>query len=518
MLIMEHFDRAARRFPDRPFVVSADGDLTHREMAAHVSAIANAIARQGLGAGTNIAVLTPNHPLGMACNYAILKAGCVWVPCNHRNPIRDTVVQVTAQDVRWLFYHSSLEEHAVAIQKSVPALRGMTPIDRATVSGVGLLEWTRGFAPGAPLPERGMDDAAAIISSGGTTGVPKGAVHTNRSYGANMANYWAAFDFMSAPPVHLVVAPLTHAAGVMHMAMMGTGATHVLSPSADPEMLLELVQRHRVTLMFLPPTIIYMLLAHPRLKQYDCSSLRHFLFGAAPMSVEKLREAIEHFGPILCHLYGSTETLVMNTILPPEEMADVLVTPAHARRIASCGREGPFSRVEIIDEDGTVLPPNERGEIAVRGEFLMAGYYKEPEKTTASRTNGWHRMGDIGLKDEDGYIYIVDRKGDMIITGGFNVFPGEVEQAVLANPAVQDCVVVGIPHEKWGEAILAAVEVKAGCHLDTEELIAQCKAQLGSVKAPKFVHVVEQLPRSPVGKTLRRAVRAPYWEGRSTLI
>ena len=517
MLIVEQFERAVRRFPDRPFVISSDGNLTHREMADRVGAVANAIVRQGLDAGSHVALLTPNHPLGMACQYAILKAGCVWVPCNYRNPVADTIQQVAAQDVRWLFYHSSMEAHAAAVRAAVPALEGMTPIDRATASEPAMLDWAAAFTPGAALPERGMDDVAAIISSGGTTGAPKGALHTNRTYEMNTAGYWAAFDF-TIPPVHLVVAPLTHAAGVVHLALVGAGATHVLSPSADPEVLLDLVERHRVTLLFLPPTIIYMLLAHPRLKQYDCSSLRYFLFGAAPMSIDKLREAIDHFGPILCHLYGSTETLVMNTILPPDELADVLATPAHARRIASCGREGPFARVEIIDDEGRVLPPNERGEIAIRGGFVMQGYYKEPEKTAATRINGWHRMGDIGIKDEDGYLYIVDRKTDMIITGGFNVFPAEVEQAVLAHPAVQDCAVVGIPHEKWGEAILVAVELKPGCALDAEELIACCKAELGSVKAPKFVEFVDTLPRSPVGKTLRRVVRARYWEGRETVI
>ena len=517
MLIVEQFERAVRRFPDRPFVIDSDGSLTHREMADRVGTVANAIVGQGLHAGSHVALLTPNHPLGMACQYAILKAGCVWVPCNYRNPVADTIRQVAAQDVRWLFYHSSMEAHVAAVRAAVPGLEGVTPIDHATASGPAMLDWAAGFVPGSTLPERGMDDVAAIISSGGTTGAPKGALHTNRTYEVNTAGYWAAFDF-SVPPVHLVVAPLTHAAGVVHLALAGTGATHVLTSSADPETLLELIERHRVTLLFLPPTIIYMLLAHPRLKQYDCSSLRYFLFGAAPMSVEKLREAINQFGPILCHLYGSTETLVMNTILPPDELADVFATPAHARRIASCGREGPFARVEIIDDDGTVLPPNTRGEIAIRGGFVMQGYYKEPEKTAATRINGWHRMGDIGVKDEDGYVYIVDRKTDMIITGGFNVFPAEVEQAVLAHPAVQDCVVVGIPHEKWGEAILVAVELKPGCALDTEELIARCKAELGSVKAPKFVEVVDTLPRSPVGKTLRRVVRAPYWEGRDTVI
>jgi len=174
MLVMEHFDRAVRRFPDRPLVISRDGDLTHREMAERVALVANAIVRQGLGADTKIALLTPNHPLGMMCEYAISKAGCVWVPCNWRNPVLDTVRQVAALDVHWLFYHSSLEDYAVAVRNAVPGLAGITPFDRPTPSGSTALDWAAGFAPGAALPERTMDDAVSIISSGGTTGVPKG--------------------------------------------------------------------------------------------------------------------------------------------------------------------------------------------------------------------------------------------------------------------------------------------------------------------------------------------------------
>ncbi|KMO32362.1 class I adenylate-forming enzyme family protein [Methylobacterium aquaticum] len=515
MLVIEQFERAARRFPERAFVVDERQTLSHREMAARVEKVANALVRAGAGAGLHVGLLTPNHPLGLVAQYGIIKAGCVWVPFNYRNTVADTVRQAISLDVRWVFYHSSLCAHVEAMREGMPDLLGAIPIDAPDGAGPAMMEWAAGFAPGAPLPDRRMDDPVSILSTGGTTGVPKGAVHTNRTYEMNTAGYWAAFDF-TAPPVHLVVAPLTHAAGVIHWALSGLGATTVLSPSADPDVVLGLIERHRVTFLFLPPTIIYMLLAHPRLHAYDCSTLKHFAFGAAPMSAEKLREAINRFGPILCHLYGSTETLVMNTVLRPDELADVLVTPAHAGRIASCGREGPFARVEIIDEEGTVLPPGERGEIAIRGGFVMAGYYNEPEKTVATRINGFHRMGDIGVKDADGFLYIVDRKSDMIITGGFNVFPTEIEQVVLAHPAVRDCVVVGVPHPKWGEAVLAAVELKPGCTLDADELIACCKAELGSVKAPKLVEVVDELPRSTVGKVLRRAVRARYWEGHAT--
>ena len=517
MLTIEHFQRAAKYHPDRPFVVSDDGSYSHAEMAMLVDRVANAIVSAGLEAGTHISVLSPNHPLGMACQLGIFQAGCVWVPGNYRNSAADTARQFRALDVRWLFHHSSMEAYVASIRDELPLLRGIVAMDRATATAQSLDEWADGFPAGAAMPTRSLDDTLCIMSTGGTTGVPKGAVHTHRSWQANIANYLAEFDF-SVPPVHLVIAPLTHAAGVVSWAMIGSGATHVLSPAADPETILSLIEKHRITFLFLPPTIIYMLIAHPGLKDYDCSSLRHFVFGAAPMSVDKLRETFAHFGPILIHLYGSTETLVMNTILRAEDLTAALNGTGREALTASAGREAPFMRTEIVGDAGELLGPDTPGEIVVRGQSVMSGYYNEPGKTAASRIDGWHRTGDVGFKDADGYLYIVDRKSDMIISGGFNVYPGEVEQVVLMHPSVRDCVVVGIPDEKWGEAVLAAIELKADCTVEAADLIAFCKERIGSVKSPKFVRVFDELPRSPVGKTLRRAVRDGYWVGRTRQI
>ena len=311
MLVIEQFERAARRFPERPFVIGNDSTLSHREMAERTASVANALVRSGIDAGTHVGLLAPNHPLGLVAQYAILKAGCVWVPFNYRNTVAETVRQARSLDVRWIFYHSSFHAHVAAILEGVPGLLGAIPIETPDALRPSMIQWANTFPPGAPLPERAMDDPVSILSSGGTTGIPKGAVHTNRTYEANTAGYWSAFKF-SSPPVHLVVAPLTHAAGVMQLSLNGLGTTTVLSPSADPDVVLGLIERHGVSFMFLPPTIIYMLLASPRIADYDCSSLRQFCFGAAPMSVDKLRDAIERFGPILCHLYGSTETLVID--------------------------------------------------------------------------------------------------------------------------------------------------------------------------------------------------------------
>ncbi|CAO3428085.1 class I adenylate-forming enzyme family protein [Azospirillum endophyticum] len=517
MLAIEHFERAVQRFGDRPVVVHETGSITYRDMATLVDRIAAALVNSGVEPGARVSILSPNHPHVLACQYAIMKAGCVWVPSNHRNLPADTVRQFQTLGVEWLFHHSTLEEHAARAREEVAGIRGFVAIDRETQGAPALTEWIRHHPPLASFPEGRMDDPIAIMTTGGTTGLPKGAIHTNRSWEANIANFFATLSFRR-PPVHLVVAPLTHATGVFHWTLVSRGATHVIAPSADPAVILGLIERHKVNVVFLPPTIIYMILAHSDLHRYDCSSLEYFMFGAAPMSVDKLREATRIFGPVMSQIYGSTETPIMNTVMRREELAECLENPALLHRLASAGREAPFSRVEIVDDAGHRLGLGQRGEIVVRGDFLMKEYYEDPKRTADAKVDGWFHSGDLGYKDEDGYVYIVDRKNDMIISGGFNVYPAEVEQTVLAHPAVQDCAVVGVPHEKWGEAVLAAVELKAGCALDEDEFFTFCKSRLGSVKAPKLLEIVDALPRSAVGKTLRRAVRARHWEGRGSVI
>lgn len=518
MLAIEYVDRAVERFPHRVAVTDGELAITWGEMGDIVDRIARALVANGVRPGTHIAILSFNHPMVLACQYAILRAGCVWVPANPRNPAPDTAQQFAKLDVKWLFHHSGMEDYLDSVRGELAGIEGTVPIDAPSRGREEVNVWAASFTHAVTLPAGDMDDVIWIGSTGGTTsGQMKGAVHTNRSWEINLANFYVAHPF-KAPPVHLVVAPLTHAAGVFHWGLMGREATHVICPSADPEMILSMIERHRATILFLPPTIIYMLLAHPRLQDFDLSSLEFFGFGAAPMSVEKLKEAVAVFGPCLYQAYGSTETLILNAYLTREELADAAANPARAHRLASIGREGPFSRIGIMDEEGALLPAGERGEIVMRSGSVLREYYKDPERTAQSRLFGWHHTGDIGYKDEDGFVYLVDRKNDMIITGGFNVYPAEIEQVVLAHPSVQDCAVVGVPDEKWGEMVIAAVELKAGAAFDSDAFLAFCRERVGGVKAPKRVEVLDIMPRSPVGKTLRRVVRDRFWTGRDRQI
>jgi acyl-CoA synthetase (AMP-forming)/AMP-acid ligase II len=310
---------------------------------------------------------------------------------------------------------------------------------------------------------------------------------------------------------------MTHAAGGSALAYAAMGMTNVMLPGFDPQLVMEAIERHRVTHLFLPPTAIYRLLAHPDVRRRDYSSLRFFQCSSAPMSIVKLKEAVEVFGPVMINGFGQTETGLNGTVFPPAEIA-AAVASGDDRRLGSVGRAGPLFRVEIMDDEGRLLPPETPGEIVMQSYQLFAGYYRNEAETLASRAGGWHHTGDIGMKDADGYLYVVDRKKDMIISGGFNVYPAEVERVVADHPAVQDCAVVGAPHEEWGELVTAVVELKAGRQATSAEIIAFCRERLSGVKTPKAVQFVAELPRSPVGKVLRRKVREPFWAGRERSI
>jgi acyl-CoA synthetase (AMP-forming)/AMP-acid ligase II len=345
-----------------------------------------------------------------------------------------------------------------------------------------------------------------LVGTGGTTGLPKGVMLTARNLETMTALTLMGYPF-AGRPAYLALAPLTHAAGVLCFPVLALGGRIVVMTTPDLGRFLALVERERITHTFLPPTLIYMLLGHEALPATDRSSLQCFWYGAAPMSTARLEEALERIGPVMAQLFGQSEAPMMVSMLPPAEHFDADGSVA-TRRLASAGRPAPLVQVAIMDPKGTVLPTGERGEIVVRGSLVMAGYYKDPEATAAASRFGWHHTGDVGYLDEEGYLFIVDRLKDMIITGGFNVYSAEVEQALMQHPAVRDCAVIGLPDEKWGERVEAVVELKPGETVAGPALIAFVKERIGSVKAPKQIAVWPELPRSRVGKVLKTDVRA----------
>ncbi len=343
-----------------------------------------------------------------------------------------------------------------------------------------------------------------IVGTGGTTGTPKGVMLTGRNLETMTALTLIGYPF-EGRPVYLALAPLTHAAGVLCFPILACGGEIVVMRTPDVGGFLLHIERHRVTHTFLPPTLIYMVLAHEELPATDLSSLQCFWYGAAPMSATRLEEALTRIGP-MAQLFGQTEAPMMISTMSPADhyRSDGSIA---VERLSSAGRPAPLVTVAVMGDEGALLPNGERGEIVVRSTLVMAGYYKNKEATAEASRFGWHHTGDIGYLDDDGFLYIVDRAKDMVITGGFNVYSTEVEQALLAHPAVQDCAVIGLPDEKWGERITAVLQLLPGQSVEPAEVKAFVKARIGSVKAPKQIEVWPDLPRSKVGKVLKTEIK-----------
>lgn len=351
-----------------------------------------------------------------------------------------------------------------------------------------------------------------IVGTGGTTGRPKGVMLTGTNIETMTALTLMSYPWPERParPTYLALAPLTHAAGVLCFPVLASGGSVVIMRTPDVAGFLDLVASERVTHTFLPPTLIYMVLDHPALATTDLSSLQCFWYGAAPMSSRRLEEALTRIGPVMAQLFGQTEAPMMISTMAPRDHFRADGSIAH-ERLSSAGRPAPLVTVSIMGEEGALLPPGERGEIVVRSSLVMRGYYKNPEATAEASAYGWHHTGDIGFLStepgDEGFLHIVDRAKDMVITGGFNVYSTEVEQALMAHPAVADCAVVGLPDEKWGERLTAVLQLRPGQSVAPEEVQAFVKDRIGSVKTPKQIEVWEDLPRSKVGKVLKTEIK-----------
>ena len=513
MRLIDYFDRGVSRNPQGACLIDGERSLTFTATSKLTHQIANGLIAGGMKPLMVGAVLSPNDMVAFACILGLLRAGMAWMPLTARNSLDDNIYILDSNECNWLFYHSSFEKDLAAIRQGAHHIQGYICVDKPNGPDPWLYDWLKDVSTSAPYISAQPDDLVSIWPSGGTTGRSKGVMLTHLNFTTMIANFCASMHY-EEPPIHLVAAPMTHAAGCVAFPLLAMGATQVVLPRADPLEMMQAIQKHRVSTLFLPPTAIYSMLAHPQVRTFDYSSLRHFIYAAAPMSSEKLKEAMEIFGPVMAQTYGQAESPMLCTFMSPHEH-NVVGHPQLERRLQSCGRPTVFTQVEIMDDEGKLLGPEERGEIVTRGNLVMKGYYKNPKATEEASKFGWHHTGDIGLKDADGFVYIVDRKRDMIISGGFNLYPSEIEQAIWGHPSVQDCAVIGVPDEKWGEAVKAVIECKPGQSVSPEEIMSFCRERLGGMKAPKTVEVWPYLPRSAVGKVLKKDIREKFWAGQT---
>ncbi|NVM88689.1 long-chain fatty acid--CoA ligase [Variovorax sp. SG517] len=505
MRLVDYLDKGAQLGAHSPCLTMGASSLSYAQVQRISWRVARGLQRAGIRPGDKVAVLSSNDATAFATVFGISRAGCVWCPINPRNEASENAYVLDAFDCACLVFHGNYAAMVEQMRSQLPKLQALVCLDQRQAFAPSLDDWLEGLDD-SPFDIAPPDDLAMIAGTGGTTGQPKGVMLSGRNLEAMSALTLMGYPF-EGRPVYLALAPLTHAAGVLCLPVMALGGQVVIMPRPDLGEFLGLIEEHRVTHTFLPPTLIYMLLQHPQLAQTRLDSLQCFWYGAAPMSAARLEEALQKIGPVMAQLFGQTEAPMMISMMSPREHFNADGTIAR-HRLSSAGRPGPLVQVGVMNGDGVLLPTGESGEIVVRGSLVMLGYYKNPGATEEASRHGWHHTGDIGYLDADGFLYIVDRAKDMIISGGFNVYSAEVEQALLQHPDVQDSAVVGLPDEKWGERVVAVLQLHEGRQVDAEEIKAFVKARIGSVKAPKQIEVWLDLPRSRVGKVLKKEVRA----------
>jgi long-chain acyl-CoA synthetase len=500
--------RHAAQQPDMPAIVY-DGRTTSYAALDHAaSRVANALIASGIKPQTRVAHLDKSSDEFFELLFGVAKANAVMVSVNWRLAPPEVLHIVDDAEAEILFVG---EEYFPVIEK----IRGELKTVRKIIAFGGHAEWEsfaawRDRQPVADphLPTRPTDTAVQFYTSG-TTGLPKGAELTNANFGA-LLPLWTATWLLGPGVPNLVCLPMFHIGGAgWGIAGLFAGATNHVVREFAPAQILEIVQRERLQVMVLVPAMILFLLQAPQIRETDLSSLRLIVYGAAPMPLDLLKQAMAVFPCGFQQVYGLTETTGAITLLPAEDH-----DPNDAKKLMSCGYAQTGVELRIVGDDGREMPAGEVGEIAVRSAQVMRGYWKLPEATARAIQGDWFLTGDAGYLDDRGYLYIYDRVKDMIVSGGENIYPAEVESALFGHPAVADVAVIGVPDERWGEAVKAVVVKKPDAEVTTAELIGWARERIAGYKLPKSVDFAEALPRNPTGKILKRELRRPYWGDR----
>jgi fatty-acyl-CoA synthase len=500
--------RSLEAHDDAPCLFLAGRVATYAEIRRRTSQMLQAQRARGVTQGTRLAVLSKNRPEVLTNLTASLLNGCVITPLHPMGSLADHAYVIGDAEIECLVFDADhFAERASELKSQYPhlSLLGFGP----NAVGDDYLALADGFEPARlEAPDVHPEDICTVVYTGGTTGRPKGVLMTHRVWAAMTWIQMTEWEFPD--PLRIaIVSPLSHAAlSLVAPVLMSGGAFYVMESFA-PDAFFDLVEEHRITTTMLVPAMLYALQAHPRYETADMSSMETIFYGASPMSPAKLAQAIEHWGPIFFQFYGQTEAPMVLSHMKKGEHD--LTRP---ERLASCGRPVPWMHVALLDADHRPVGPGESGEICTRGPLVMNGYKDLPAETAEALAGDWLHTGDVGRFDHDGFLSIVDRTKDMVITGGFNVFPREVEDVISAHPAVSTVMVIGVPDEKWGEAVKAVVVLRPGHQSSdalTRELQQLVKDAKGSQQSPKSIDYAESLPLTPVGKPDKKAVRSQYW-------
>ncbi len=516
LTVAQLYDRAVLYGGSAIAVSDGERHLSYAALGDQAARLAGALAALGIGRGDRIGFLMANCADYVACEYAVAKAGAVRVPLAVLLGEDDHNYMLNFARCKLLVYHHKL---APRVQRMVPHLQTVQHFicvggNQDVPTGHHCLQAL--LAAHEPAPHAVPVDAeeiAAIYFTGGTTGRPKGVLLSHRSWFHTYA--MQTLDFCIAPrEVFVFCTPMTHAAGCLILPVLLRQGRCVVLDRFDPDLLLRTIERERATATLLVPTMLYLLLDHPDRDRHDISSLSNVLYGAAAIAPQRLRQALQVFGPVFTQFFGQTEAPM--ALIALQRQDHVVADPARELAVlTSAGRPTYWSDIRLVDDDGHDVAPGEAGELIARAPNMMSGYLDNPQATAAAIRNGWLHTGDIARRDTLGLITIVDRKKDMIVSGGVNIFPREVEDALSAHEAVKQVAVIGVPDDKWGEQVKALVVLRAGKAVGEQELIDHVKARKGSLMAPKSIEFVATIAQTNLGKIDKKAIRAPYWAGRA---
>lgn len=502
--------RNARYHGNAIALMFRDSEMTYAELELRTNRLANALRKLMIKKGDRLAVWSNNRPEIVEVEIACYKGGYVKVPINARYNAEETIKILNQSGARVLIGDRTHLDPLLEKKKKIKSVQTFINMDGASGNEAGFEDLLRQERDVCAIQEVDQEDLAVLAYSSGTSGELKAIMQT---FGNRMAMIRKAFMIpevkINKGDTFAHVGPITHASGMLLMPVMVAAGCNLILEKFNVQELLEVIDQKKVNYTFLVPAMINMILSHPDVSNYNTSSLKGIFYGAAPMSARRIREAISRFGPVLVQGYGLTETTSFSTILTAQD--HLYAIDGRTEQLLSCGRPIFESELKIVDSSGKEVKPEETGEIIVRGPDVMKGYYRNHRLTRAVLKDGWLHTGDIARMDNYGYIYIVDRKNDMIITGGFNIYPSEVEQVLCRHDAVYEACVIGVPDEQWGEAVKAVVVLKKGHQVDAAELIDYCGQHLSGFKKPRSIDFIDSIPRNPNGKVARRIIRERFW-------
>jgi acyl-CoA synthetase (AMP-forming)/AMP-acid ligase II len=513
--MLDSIKKAAKQFKNKTAIKDGETELSFEEVYINANRLANALLAKGLKKGDRVNLLFHNCYQILEIYLGLANTGFVRVPLNTRESAQNHTFQINNCDANTLIFDQKFLEVVTAIK---PQIQGVTTFICRTDNPARLPDWASDYdallsrAPHTePRVEIHQDDMIRMGHSGGTTGMPKATVQTYKTELAFLTHLLSDVVTLNSRDVFLHIHPMSHGSGTFIFPCWVRGIRQVIAKSTQPEHLLKTIGEEKITSSFMVPTVLIRLVDFPEIKKYDCSTLRRVFYGAAPSPPTKIMKAVEIFGPILCQVYGQSEVPTGATILFPEDHILEGSEEKMLKRFSSIGRESRSCRVKIVDKNDKEMPVEQIGEIIVKSDFAMRGYYNRPEETAETIKGGWIHTRDMGYRDKDGYIYLVGRASEMIISGGYNVYPVEIENVLYTHLAVKEACVFGIPHVEWGEEIKALVYPKEGTTVTEDDLIEFCSMKLARFKCPKSIEFLDtEPPKTAVGKINKKALIAEY--------